>query len=90
MKEVVYPVDLMNTMTHTIRVTSTALLIVAGLFIFVSFVLISNTMGLLIHTRRFSIRTMKLVGPNGVSSAVRSCCAACASPLFRPSWREAP
>lgn len=61
-KEVVYPVDLMNTMTHTIRVTSTALLIVAGLFIFVSFVLISNTMGLLIHTRRFSIRTMKLVG----------------------------
>ena len=54
-KEVVYPVDLMNTMTHTIRVTSTALLIVAGLFIFVSFVLISNTMGLLIHTRRFSL-----------------------------------
>ena len=61
-KEVVYPVDLMNTMTNTIRVTSTTLLIVAGLFIFVSFVLISNTMGLLIHTRRFSIRTMKLVG----------------------------
>lgn len=61
-KEVVYPVDLMNTMTNTIRVTSTALLIVAGLFIFVSFVLINNTMGLLIHTRRFSIRTMKLVG----------------------------
>lgn len=61
-KEVVYPVDLMNTMTNTIRVTSTALLIVAGLFIFVSFVLISNAMGLLIHTRRFSIRTMKLVG----------------------------
>lgn len=61
-KEVVYPVDLMNTMTNTIRVTSTALLIVAGLFIFVSFVLISNTMELLIHTRRFSIRTMKLVG----------------------------
>lgn len=61
-KEVVYPVDLMNTMTNTIRVTSTALLIVAGLFIFVSFVLISNTMGLLIHTRRFFIRTMKLVG----------------------------
>lgn len=61
-KEVVYPVDLMNTMTNTIRVTSTALLIVAGLFIFVSFVLISNTMALLIHTRRFSIRTMKLVG----------------------------
>lgn len=61
-KEVVYPVDLMDTMTNTIRITSTALLIVAGLFIFVSFVLINNTMGLLIHTRRFSIRTMKLVG----------------------------
>lgn len=61
-KEVVYPVDLMDTMTNTIRITSTALLIVAGLFIFVSFVLINNTMGLLIHTRRFSIHTMKLVG----------------------------
>lgn len=61
-KEVVYPVGLMDTMTRTISVASSALLIVAALFIFVSFVLINNTMGLLIHTRRFSIRTMKLVG----------------------------
>lgn len=61
-KEVVYPVDLMDTMTHTIRIVSTVLLAVAALFVFVSFVLINNTMGLLIHTRRFSIRTMKLVG----------------------------
>lgn len=61
-REVVYPKDLMGTMTHVIKVASTALLIVAGLFIFVSFVLINNTMGLLIHARRFSIRTMKLVG----------------------------
>lgn len=61
-KEVVYPLDLMDTMNHTIRTVSVVLLAVALLLAFVSFSLINNTVRMSIYARRFSIRTMKLVG----------------------------
>jgi cell division transport system permease protein len=61
-KEVVYPTDLMDTMNAGISAVSAVLLIVAGLLAFVSFALINNTVRMDVYARRFSIRTMKLVG----------------------------
>lgn len=61
-KELVYPLDLMDTMNHSIRVVSLVLLGVAVLLAFVSFALINNTVRMSIYARRFSIHTMKLVG----------------------------
>lgn len=61
-KEVVYPLDLMATMNHTIHIISGVLLAVAALLAFVSFSLINNTVRMSIYARRFSILTMKLVG----------------------------
>ena len=61
-KEVVYPLDLMATMNHTIHIISGVLLAVAALLAFVSFSLINNTVRMSIYARRFSIPTMKLVG----------------------------
>ena len=61
-KEVVYPLNLIDAMNRTISVVSIVLLAVAALFVLVSFTLINNTVRMGVHARRFSIRTMKLVG----------------------------
>lgn len=61
-KDVVYPLDLMDAMDKALRTISIILLSVAGLLAFVSFSLINNTVRLGIHSRRLSIQTMKLVG----------------------------
>ncbi len=61
-KEVIYPMDLMDTMNSTIRTISLVLLGVAILLAFVSFSLINNTVRMSIYARRFTIHTMKLVG----------------------------
>lgn len=61
-KEVVYPMDLMDTMNTSISTISLVLLVVAALLAFVSFALINNTVRMDVYARRFSIRTMKLVG----------------------------
>lgn len=61
-QEVVYPIDVIDSMDVTIRTVSAVLLVVAILLGFVSFALINNTVRLDIYARRFSIQTMKLVG----------------------------
>lgn len=60
--DVDYPEKLMDDINRNIRNISTVLLVVAGLLMFVSFVLINNTMRLSIYSRRFEIRTMQLIG----------------------------
>ena len=49
-------------MNHILESVSIALLVLAGLLIFICYTLISNTVQLNIHSRRFLIHTMKLVG----------------------------
>ena len=60
--DVDYPEKLMDDINRNIRNISTVLLVVAGLLMFVSFVLINNTMRLSVFSRRFEIRTMQLIG----------------------------
>lgn len=60
--DVDYPDKLIDSINHNIRNVSTVLLVVAALLMFVSFVLISNTMRLSVYSRRLEIRTMQLVG----------------------------
>ncbi len=60
--DVDYPDKLMDSINRNIRKVSTVLLVVAVLLMFVSFVLINNTMRLSVYSRRFEIRTMQLVG----------------------------
>ncbi len=60
--DVDYPDKLMDSINENIRNVSTVLLVVAVLLMFVSFVLINNTMRLSVYSRRFEIRTMQLVG----------------------------
>lgn len=60
--DVDYPKELVESINSNIRKISIILLAVALLLTFVSFVLINNTMRLSIYARRFSIRTMQLVG----------------------------
>ncbi len=57
-----YPDKLMDSINRNIRNVSTVLMVVAALLMFVSFVLINNTMRLSVYSRRFEIRTMQLVG----------------------------
>ncbi len=61
-REVVYPLDLMDSMDKSIRIISTVLLAIAGLLGFVSFALINNTVRMSIYAQRYAIHTMKLVG----------------------------
>lgn len=61
-REVVYPLDLMQTLNHSISVISLVLLVLAALLTLVSFSLINNTVRMSIYARRYSIHTMKLVG----------------------------
>lgn len=60
--EVSYPQDLMDSVNRNMRKVNMVLLALAALLTFVSFTLINNSIRLGIYSRRFSIRTMKLVG----------------------------
>ncbi len=60
--EVSYPESLMDSLNDNIRKASTIMLIIAFLLAFVSFALINNTIRLSVHSRRFLIFTMALVG----------------------------
>ena len=60
--DVVYSKDLIKSVNDNIRRLSIILLIVAALFTYISFALISNTVRLTIFSKRFIINTMKLVG----------------------------
>lgn len=60
--DVDYPDKLMDSINRNIRKVSSVLLVVAVLLMFVSFVLINNTMRLSVYSRRLEIRTMQLVG----------------------------
>jgi cell division transport system permease protein len=61
-KEILYQKDLIDSVNKNIRNISLVLLCLAGLLTIVSFALINNTIRLTIHSKRFLIHTMKLVG----------------------------
>lgn len=60
--EVSYPQDLLDSVNRNIRKVSMFLLGLAALLTLISFALINNTIRLTIHSKRFLIHTMKLVG----------------------------
>ena len=60
--DVVYPVDLMDSVNSNLAKVNLVLLVVALLLTIVSFTLINNTVRLSVYSRRFLIHTMKLVG----------------------------
>lgn len=60
--KVFYQKQFINEVNHNIQRVSLLFLIVAGVLFFISFVLINNTLRLLIYSDRFLINTMKLVG----------------------------
>lgn len=60
--EVTYPQDLMDSVNRNMQKVNIVLLVLAALLTFVSFTLINNSIRLSVYARRFSIRTMKLVG----------------------------
>lgn len=60
--EVTYPQDLMDSVNRNMQKVNLVLLVLAALLTFVSFTLINNSIRLSVYARRFSIRTMKLVG----------------------------
>lgn len=57
-----YRRDLLDEVNNNIRIITFVMIVVAGLLLLVSFTLVSNTIRLLIYSRRFSIYTMRLVG----------------------------
>ena len=60
--EASYPQDLLDSVNRNIRKVSMFLLGLAALLTLISFALINNTIRLAIHSKRFLIHTMKLVG----------------------------
>ena len=60
--EVVYQKSLVDALSTNLARISLVLGVFIALLLFISFVLISNTMRLNVYARRFSIHTMKLVG----------------------------
>jgi cell division transport system permease protein len=60
--DVAYTKDEIESMNRIIEPMNIALLVLAGLLIFICYTLISNSIQLSIYSRRFSIHTMKLVG----------------------------
>ena len=60
--DVAYTKDEIESMNRILEPVSIALLVLAGLLIFICYTLISNSIQLSIYSRRFSIHTMKLVG----------------------------
>ncbi|BEG99938.1 cell division protein FtsX [Bacteroides sedimenti] len=61
-QEILYQKDLVDSVNKNIRNISLVLLALAGLLTLISFALINNTIRLTIHSKRFLIHTMKLVG----------------------------
>ena len=61
-EEVVYQTSLVDALNQNLQKISLLLLILVGLLLFISFVLIANTIRLDLYSRRFSIHTMHLVG----------------------------
>lgn len=60
--EISYPQDLMDSVNRNLNKVNLFLLGLAALLTFISFALINNTIRLAIHSKRFLIHTMKLVG----------------------------
>ena len=60
--EVVYQTSLVDALNQNLRRISLALIVMVALLLFISFVLIANTVRLDLFSRRFSIHTMHLVG----------------------------
>jgi len=61
-KEVVYQKSLIDLINNNMERISLILAILLALLLFVSFVLINNTVRLNVYAKRFTIKTMKLVG----------------------------
>lgn len=60
--DVMYQKDLVENLNSNLRHVSLVLLVIAGLLVLVSVSLIHNTVLLSVHSHRFTIHTMKLVG----------------------------
>ena len=60
--EVVYQKSLVDKLNQNLRKISMVIAVLIALLLFISFVLIANTVRLNVFARRFSIHTMKLVG----------------------------
>lgn len=60
--EVVYQTSLVDALNANLNRISMVLAVFIGLLLFISFVLINNTVRLNVYARRFTIHTMKLVG----------------------------
>ena len=69
--DVDYAKEEVEGMNHLLEPVSMALLILAGLLIFICYTLINNSVQLSVYSRRFLIHTMKLVG-----ASWRACCSA--------------
>ncbi|WP_080905304.1 ABC transporter permease [Parabacteroides sp. Marseille-P3160] len=67
--EILYRKDMMQMVNNNIKRVGLVLLTLAAVLMAISFVLISNTIRLLIYSKRFLIQTMKLVG--ATSSFIR-------------------
>ena len=61
-REIFYQRSVIEQITKNIEHIGMGLLVFTGLMLFVSFVLINNTIRLSVYARRFSIHTMRLVG----------------------------
>ncbi len=60
--EAFYQKDLVDKLNHNVNQISLFLIIFCGLLFFIAFVLINNTIRLSVYSKRFLIRTMRLVG----------------------------
>ena len=60
--DVAYPKEQISGMNRILKPVTIALLVLAGLLIFICYTLISNSVQLSVYARRFTIHTMKLVG----------------------------
>ena len=54
--------EIVDSLNENIRLVTIILIAIAAVLVFISFMLINNTIRLAIHSRRFLIHTMKLVG----------------------------
>ena len=61
-RDISYRKDLLDTVNKNIKKIGLTIVILAGLLMIISFALISNTIRLMIYSKRFLIHTMKLVG----------------------------
>jgi cell division transport system permease protein len=61
-EEVVYQTSLVDALNQNLRRISLGIVVMVALLLFISFVLIANTVRLDLFSRRFTIHTMHLVG----------------------------